>query len=46
MEVGTRSARLSVGMDFAVRTNGNGHFDNVLKDLIGLIGIDEIVGYS
>ena len=44
VEVGTRCVWFSIGMNFAIGTNGDGHFDHTIKDLIGLVWIDKVVG--
>ena len=46
VEVSLCGARLSVGMDFTVGANGDGHFNHAIKDLIGLVRIDKVMGNS
>ena len=44
VEVGTRRVWFSIGMNFAIGTNGDGHFNHAIKDLIGLVRINKVVG--
>ena len=46
VEVGTRCVWFSIGMNFAIRTNGDGHFNHAIKDLIGLVRINKVVSDS
>ena len=44
--VGTRCVWFSIGMNFAIGTNGDGHFNHAIKDLIGLVRINKVVSNS
>ena len=44
VEILTRSARFSISMNFTIGTNGDGHFNHAIKDLIGLVWINKVVG--
>ena len=44
MEVSLCGARFSISMNFTIGTNGDSHFNHAIKDLIGLVRINKVVG--
>ena len=46
VEVGTRCVWFSISMNFTIGTNGDGHFNHAIKDLIGLVRINKVVSNS
>ena len=44
VEVSTRCVWFSISMNFTIGTNGDGHFNHAIKDLIGLVRINKVVG--
>ena len=46
VEVGTRRVWFPIGVNFTIGTNGDGHFNHAIKDLIGLVRINKVVSNS
>ena len=44
VEVGLCRIRHLLCMNFTVRTDGNGHFNHVLKDFVGFTCVNEVMG--
>ena len=46
VEVSFCDVWFSISMNFTIGTNGDGHFNHAIKDLIGLVRINKVVSNS